>query len=309
MADVSVVIPCYNGEPYIAETLDSVLAQTDPVREIIVIDDGSRDGSAAVVERYVKSSPGKVVLLRQENSGESRARNVGIQRAAGAYIGFLDADDLWMPQKVASQVALLEQHPEAVGVHTRVFNFSKTLDDAGRAETEKTKDDPSVEELIQYHWIAPSGLMVRREVLMDRGIRFEEAIRHAEDMLFIADLRLAGPLRLADEPLVAKRVHASQQSRNPWHPIRSGESRTQWVRSRREKLGRERADKLDAWLADVMVGTLEDRYWRRTFEGYDDARHRVRALHPGRLARSAVANRKIWPAWVYKAADLVRPSR
>jgi hypothetical protein len=104
-------------------------------------------------------------------------------------------------------------------------------------------------------------------------------------------------------------VHATQQSRNPWHTVRSGESRTQWVRSRREKLGPERADKLDAWLADAMVGTLEDRYWRRTFEGYAEARDRVRALHPGRLARSPIANRRIWPAWAYKAADLLRPSR
>jgi glycosyltransferase involved in cell wall biosynthesis len=305
MADVSVVIPCYNGEPYIAETLESVLAQSEPVREVIVIDDGSKDGSAAVVEGYVEKTAGRVVLIRQDNAGESRARNVGIQRAAGAYIGFLDADDLWMPDKVKLQVEALAGHPEAVGVHARVFNFSKTLDDAGRAETEKTKDAPSVEELIQYHWIAPSSLMVRREVLMDRGIRFEEAIRHAEDMLFIADLRLAGPLRLVDQPLVAKRVHVQQQSRNPWHTIRSGESRTQWVRSRKAKL--ELADKLDAWLAEVMVGTLEDRYWRRTFEGYEDARNRVRALHPGWLARSKVANRRIWPAWLYRVADALRP--
>src|SRR6266850_1659882 len=106
---VSVVIPVYNAGPFIAETLESVLGQTYGCREIIVVDDGSTDDTARRVEPYL----GQIRYILQHNSGEGGARNRGLRAAAGDYIAFLDADDLWLPEKLEVQVQVAHQHPES----------------------------------------------------------------------------------------------------------------------------------------------------------------------------------------------------
>jgi glycosyltransferase involved in cell wall biosynthesis len=303
MADVTVVIPCYNMRQYIATTIESVLNQTEPVRQVLVIDDGSTDGSAAAVAPYVAGSAGRVELIRQSNAGESAARNVGIDLAQGQFVALLDADDLWMPQKIARQIALIEQHPDAVGVHTRVFNFHDRPEDCGLRETERSKDDPSIQDLIDYHWVCPSSLMIRRQILIDQGLRFEESVRHSEDMLFSADLRLHGPLRLVDDLLVAKRIHAGQQSRGAWHTLRSIESRMHWCRARADRLGAGLADQLQQRLAAKLVRDLEDRYWRRQVQDLHAMLRRAAELCPHALDNSFLARRTIWPAWLYHMRD------
>lgn len=110
---VSVVIPCYNAERWIAETLDSVLAQTYSPIEIVVVDDGSTDGSAAVVQRYEAQG---VRLIRQENWGQTAALNRGLAAASGEVIQYLDADDLLAPDKIERQVARLEGREDAVAM-------------------------------------------------------------------------------------------------------------------------------------------------------------------------------------------------
>lgn len=107
---VSVVIPSYNRAHVIAETLDSVLAQTYRNLEIIVVDDGSKDDTAGAVKPYL----GKIVYLPQKNGGLASARNAGMARATGEYIAWLDSDDLWNPEKIAVQVAVMQRHPEVV---------------------------------------------------------------------------------------------------------------------------------------------------------------------------------------------------
>lgn len=104
---VSVIIPSCNGLPWLAETLESVLAQGYPGLEIIVVDDGSTDGTAA----WLASRHPQVKCLTQNNQGLSAARNRGLREAAGEFIQFLDADDLLLPGKIASQAALLQNQP------------------------------------------------------------------------------------------------------------------------------------------------------------------------------------------------------
>jgi glycosyltransferase involved in cell wall biosynthesis len=105
---VSVVIPAYNGDRYLAEAINSVLAQTYQDYEIIVVDDGSTDHTAQVVKQYGKA----VRYLRQTNQGVAASRNLGLAAALGDYIAFLDQDDLFLPHKLSSQVALLDQKPD-----------------------------------------------------------------------------------------------------------------------------------------------------------------------------------------------------
>lgn len=104
---VSVVIPAYNCEAYLAEALESAFAQTRAADEILVVDDGSQDATATVAARYT----GRIALFRQERGGIGAARNLGITKATGTHIAFLDADDRWLPEKIERQLAALEDQP------------------------------------------------------------------------------------------------------------------------------------------------------------------------------------------------------
>lgn len=105
--DVSTIIPAYNAAPFVAKAIEGALAQAIS-QEIIVVDDGSTDATAAVVESYGT----RVRLIRQENAGVSAARNRGIETAVGRFVAFLDADDVWHPQKLSRQLQLFQDDPE-----------------------------------------------------------------------------------------------------------------------------------------------------------------------------------------------------
>lgn len=127
---VSVIIPVRNGELYLAEAIDSVLKQTHPAHEVIVVDNGSTDGSRRAAERF-----GRLVRVIDEPVPcIARARNAGVQAAGGDLIAFLDADDLWEPPKLARQIDVLEQQPEVDLVFTWMRDFiSPELTEAQRA--------------------------------------------------------------------------------------------------------------------------------------------------------------------------------
>ena len=105
---VSILIPCYNSEQWIAQTIESALSQAWPNKEVIVVDDGSTDGSLAVAKRFESSI---VKVLNQKNCGASTARNRALKEAQGDFIQYLDADDLLSPQKIEQQVLLLQKNP------------------------------------------------------------------------------------------------------------------------------------------------------------------------------------------------------
>jgi glycosyltransferase involved in cell wall biosynthesis len=106
---VSIVIPAYNAGSYITETLDSVLSQTYPAREIIVVDDGSTDDTQRRIEPYLRH----LRYLRQPNGGEGKARNTGLRAATGDYIALLDADDLWVPEYLEVQLDTAARNPKS----------------------------------------------------------------------------------------------------------------------------------------------------------------------------------------------------
>lgn len=114
---VSVIIPTYNRAHYLQETLESVLAQTYPALEIIVVDDGSTDETPHLLEHY----QGRITTIRQPNRGGTAARNTGIQAASGAYLTFLDHDDLIFPNKIDQQIRYLQAHPDLEVVHCRWY--------------------------------------------------------------------------------------------------------------------------------------------------------------------------------------------
>jgi glycosyltransferase involved in cell wall biosynthesis len=117
---VSIIIPVYNGAPHLRQSIDSALAQTWPNKEIIIIDDGSTDDSADIADSYGNL---QITVIRQANAGASAARNSGLKHAKGAYIQFLDADDILSIDKIETQVKALRNHPDKVAVcSTAHFN-------------------------------------------------------------------------------------------------------------------------------------------------------------------------------------------
>jgi glycosyltransferase involved in cell wall biosynthesis len=125
MIKVSVVIPAYNVSAYIEDAIDSVLAQSFTDFEVVVVDDGSTDDTASIVKRY---DDWRVRLVSQQNRGLAGARNTGIRVAEGEYVAFLDADDLWHPEKLKEHVLHLDQNPE-IGVS---YSVSQFMDESGK---------------------------------------------------------------------------------------------------------------------------------------------------------------------------------
>ncbi len=125
---ISVIIPVHNAEPYLAEAIHSVLAQSYPALEVWVVDDGSSDASAAVAERLSMASgrAPAVSLLHQPHRGISAALNLGIQHSQGALLAFLDADDRWLPDKLDKQVHVLKTNPAVDMIFGHVRQFQQT---------------------------------------------------------------------------------------------------------------------------------------------------------------------------------------
>lgn len=142
---VSIITPCYNGAKYIGETIDSVISQTYPDWEMIIVDDGSKDNSAQIVREYAEKDS-RITLVQQENAGSAAARNNGIRRAEGQYIALLDADDLWHPDFLEKQIAFMKEK-DAVCVfcsYRRIDENSKEIMRPTHSKPVVTKKDMKV---------------------------------------------------------------------------------------------------------------------------------------------------------------------
>ena len=126
MPKISVIMPAYNSGRFIGEAIESVIKQTYPDLELIVIDDDSRDSTRSIVEDLQKKFPEKIRYIRQENGGPSKARNAGINQARGEYIAFLDADDIWHAFRLQEGMAILEKDPQIALVHGNITGISES---------------------------------------------------------------------------------------------------------------------------------------------------------------------------------------
>lgn len=106
---VSIITPCYNGEQFISETIESVESQTYPNWEMLIVDDGSTDGSEEIINQYAEKDS-RIKLIKQKNAGSAEARNNGIRHAQGQYIALLDSDDVWLPEFLSSQIEFMNKN-------------------------------------------------------------------------------------------------------------------------------------------------------------------------------------------------------
>ena len=210
---VSVVIPMFQSESWIAETLESVAAQTYPLVETIVVDDGSSDSGANLVSGFAESAERPVRLVRTTNNGVAAARNLGIAESNGAYVALLDADDLWRPEKLESQVAQLEESGSPMC--TCGYEF---FDDLSRRRigVVRVKDGSTA----LRGWLALEGnglalastALIRRQALEDL-LRFDSLFSISADLDFALRVGETGHIDALPEVLVGYRVHPGQMHR------------------------------------------------------------------------------------------------
>jgi hypothetical protein len=194
---VSVVIPAFNAAATIAESLRSALAQTWRELELIVVDDGSSDGTAAVAEAAAAADPRVVILRRPRSGGPSAARNAGIARASGSFVAPLDADDLWHPEKIERQMAA------ALGPArpALVYTFCRRIDGGGRITGHLDAvavDGPAFARHLYLNFVGASAALFRRDILLAAG-GYEERVARSED--FVTQARVAALGAVAAIPL------------------------------------------------------------------------------------------------------------
>lgn len=204
---VSVIIPTYNREKFVVKAIDSVLNQTFNHYEIIIVDDGSTDGTRKALEAYSN----KIRYVYQENAGVSSARNAGIKEAQGEWVAFLDSDDEWTKDYLPTQMAQIRQYPHAVahitngvtimprGERSNLFIETKLL---GRFKSKQCLVLEKPMSVIIKHtpWFTPS-FIVRRDVLLKAGL-FNTELSIAEDLDVIARVALGGPFTFCRKELV-----------------------------------------------------------------------------------------------------------
>lgn len=212
---MSVVIPTYNQPFFLREALDSVLAQTFKDVEIIVVDDGSTDGTGELLKQYGD----RIRLTTQENQGIGCARNRGMDEARGRFIAFLDHDDLWHPEKLGIQVTYMQAHPECVGSSVP-FAYSSAPNKVSFDLAIRERDGiviNALEKFAKGHiFLLSSALMIDRTQVGD--LRYETRRQCIEDLPFQLRLLTRGPFGIAgDGILVTYRMHAANATKSAMH--------------------------------------------------------------------------------------------
>ena len=205
---VTIIIPTYNRKSYLEDAIDSVLGQNFTHFGIIVVDDGSDDGTADLVRGL--GDPKKLEYMRFSHSGvPGKVRNAGARMAKGNYLAFLDSDDLWKPEKLTRQIAFFEEHPGIWICHSREIwqRGEKIVSQAGQRHKRSGYIFPGA---VKKCIIGPSTVMMRRELFEEFG-GFREDLEIAEDYELWLRITAKYPVGHIDEPLVIKRGGHSDQ--------------------------------------------------------------------------------------------------
>ena len=204
---VSVIIPAYNGTAFLKAAIDSVLDQTYPSVECIVVDDGSTDETPSIIDSF-----GSLVRSqRRANQGPARARNHGARLARGQFVSFLDHDDYWRPTKIERQVRRLAERPEAAVIYTAVELIDANGDHLATIPAPPEELALRNTLLMQWpHLAIEQGALIRREAFIEVG-GFDERLTTSDACDLACRLAMAYPVEPLDEPLAAYRQHSSHQ--------------------------------------------------------------------------------------------------
>jgi len=196
-----VIVPAYNSADFIGQALESILAQTNPPTEILVVDDGSTDNTVEVIRPFGE----KVHILRQEHQGVSAARNRGVRHARGEYLAFLDSDDIWKPEKLEKQIAcLIEKNTVWVCCAAAYFDSQTGQRLSGYAK-DLFEGDVLEQEFLQSFILSPTPV-IKRSVFDEVGY-FDEGIHIGEDWDMWLRIAARYPIGVVREELALKREH------------------------------------------------------------------------------------------------------
>jgi glycosyltransferase involved in cell wall biosynthesis len=262
---ISVVIPTFNRRELVLRAVRSVLAQTQPVEQVIVVDDGSTDGTGEVLGREFG---GRIEYLWQENAGVSAARNRGLERSAGRYLALLDSDDCWHPDKTRLQLDWLEDHPDYGMVLcdvTRVDEHGRQINVLRRREAIPHDGDVLGHVLLQPA-LVPASVMIRRQVFETVG-GFDTSLATGEDLDFHLRVAQQWKIGIVERSLVtAVRGHEGLSTSSTTYTdyIRVIEK---FVAGAREQLP---GEQLDAALANAYRrtarGLILEGQWRQAID-------------------------------------------
>lgn len=222
---VSIIVPAYNVAAYIADCLNSILAQTYPNYETIVVDDGSTDATEAAVLPFLNS----VRYVKQPHWGVSAARNTGIQLASGDVVAFLDADDLWLPSHLAESLAVFRRSPDAGLVHSDAYLWVDgtplVLRDDYTQHSFHFRGIPVaggpgrtllVDVLENRRFLGPISTFVVARSIFDRVGLFDESLRYAEDLHFLVRVLLENfEVCSTSRPSVIRRLRPDALTKSP----------------------------------------------------------------------------------------------
>jgi len=212
----SVIIPFYNNESYIEDAISSVLTQTCPPKEIIVVNDGSTKKSRQFLDQFDT----RVTIIDHEvNQGIAHARNTGVKHSTGEYIAFLDADDLFDPEKLKEQQNLLDKSPSIAACHTGVHVFSKNreIDETCIVKPKTLTFENSA---IESH-VVPSSFIIRKKVFNDIG-GFDPKIRTEDYDFFLSLLTKNYEIQFISEPLTWLRRDNHGNESSKWQYVLYG---------------------------------------------------------------------------------------
>ncbi len=211
MPSISVIIPTYNRIETLPRAIESVLVQTHLANELIIVDDGSTDGTAVwIAEHYPQ-----IKLIVQQNSGVSAARNHGIEAASSEWIALLDSDDEWLPEKLQKQRGLLVSEPELKLVHSDEIWIRNGVR-VNQMKKHSKKGGWIFQDCLPLCAISPSAVMIHRSIFDDVGL-FDESLPACEDYDLWLRITSVYPVLYCDEPLIQKYGgHEDQLSRKYW---------------------------------------------------------------------------------------------
>lgn len=294
---ISVVIPCFNGGRFLRETLASVLGQTRSAHEVIVIDDGSTDDSAAIAESFAPP----VRVIRQRNQGESVARNRGIDEAKGDWVALLDADDLWDARKLERQVDCLKSSPDdCVCIYTDHFFYE--TDRIAAPPRPEFHRQPDARIRLLFDWcIIPSSAMIRRDVAA--SVRFVESIRLGEDMIFFAQMSERGPIVRVPEALTGYRRSPNQQIRSPGFQIKKMRCLHDWFIAQGERYPKNDQERFFERLRQEIIETHDVAFWERRAADVRECRQAFSDIFGAAAQRPETFQKRLLPPIIYAMKD------
>ncbi|MBU0625181.1 glycosyltransferase family 2 protein [Patescibacteria group bacterium] len=245
---VTVVIPVYNRPIFIRRAIDSVIAQTYKNWELIIVDDCSTDNTVEVIRSYLNKNERISLICLEKNRGVSNARNIGIEKASGEYIAFLDSDDEWFPDKLTKQVRLFQQDKtEQVGFVgcNRIILVTKT---GQEHRSRLILQDNTLRMFLSRCFVVPSGVVVKKKVFTKVGL-FDINLDYSEDWDMWIRIAEKFSFALIDEPLFKYYEHGGNACSDP-AKLNKRESDTHLVLRKHERL----------YMSDYKLQSERERY-------------------------------------------------